>query len=261
MCDNMLEEESQEKVLPWKKELILSLFKRQKVWRILFVVALIPLVVLFLWLFFSGLGLYRLNESTFSWMKTPCVIESVDWHWVAKENPYELWDPADPGIRNEGYETAYSELYRIRYRYEYHGKSYIAARYSIPRAYEMVTWKYTGEQDDRYSQFEPEQKTHCYVNPESPEHAVLMRSSLLVSDYALHLPLQFIAFTLYFVIPWWVIKRYRDDWKQLKELITAQKENILEEMNRLSEPLDEDDEQYVKGDFVRIMIEMISDKD
>ncbi|MHC4233320.1 MAG: hypothetical protein ACYSQY_00275 [Planctomycetota bacterium] len=254
----MLEKNRQEDTFPWKKELIVSLFKRQKMWRILLVVALIPVVVLFLWLFFSGLGLYRTNASTFFWVKTPCVIESVDWQLDAKESSGGLWDPADPDTRDDSlFETTDSNHYKIRYRYEHNGKSYVSSRYSIPRAYEMVIWKHTDEHYDNYSQFEPKQNTYCYVNSESPEHAVLMRYSLVVSDYALHLPLQFIAFTLYLVIPGWVIKKFRDDRKQLKELITGEKQDILEEMNRLSDPLDEDKKQYIKRGAVEQLIDMI----
>jgi membrane protein insertase Oxa1/YidC/SpoIIIJ len=71
--------EQQEEIKPWKKELIISLFKQQKILRVVFLIALIPAIALFLRLFFSGLSLYRVNENTFSWIQTPCVIESVDW--------------------------------------------------------------------------------------------------------------------------------------------------------------------------------------
>lgn len=255
----MLKEESQEEILPWKKELIVSLFKRQKILRIAPLIALAVGLVLFLWVCSCGLKLYQQNERVFDWIETPCVIESVDWQLDAKESSSGLWDPADPDIRDEILsETTGSNHFKIRYRYEYNGISYISSRYSIPRAYEMVIWKHTDEHyDNHYSQFEQKQNTYCYVNSESPNHAVLVRSSLVWSDYALHMIWPFVVFVLYFLIPIYFCKKYRDNKKQLSELITGQKENILEEMNRLSDPLDEDKKQYIKRGAVEQLIDMI----
>ncbi|MHC5182842.1 MAG: DUF3592 domain-containing protein [Planctomycetota bacterium] len=249
----MLDKERQEEVLPWKKELIVSLFKRQKILRIALLIALAVGLVLFSRVCSCGLKLYQQNERAFDWIEIPCVVESVDWQLDAKESLSGL-DLADPGMRED---STYSNHYKIRYRYEYNGKSYVSSRYSISRAYEMVIWKHTDEHYDNYSQFEPKQNTYCYVNSESPNHAVLVRSSLVWGDYALHMIWSFVVFVLYCLIPIYFCKKYRDCKKQLSELITGQKENILEEMNRLSDPLDEDKKQYIKRGAVEQLIDMI----
>ncbi|MHC5083883.1 MAG: DUF3592 domain-containing protein [Planctomycetota bacterium] len=208
----------------WKNDLIITLFQRQKMLRLAFVIVLIPVVVFLLWGYFSGLSLYRRNEGTFTWIETRCEIDYVE---------------------RVGFATNNSRQYEIRYSYSYDGNDYVASRYSMSRKRERVTWDHSSESSNEYSQFTEDQKTFCYVNPASPQEAVLMRSSLIVRDYVRHFLWEVVVFTLYLFVPSLAYKKCRGNKKQLRELITGQKENILEDMNRLSEPLSDETQGFI----------------
>ena len=147
----------------------------------------------------------------------------------------------------------------LTYRYTFQGTNYKSNRYSIPRQYKIIS--YDDRKDEYFSgldcKYEKTRYTHCFVDPKNPNQSVLVRTSLSVSDYALHMIWSFVVFVLYCLIPIYFCKKYRDNKKQLSELITGQKENILEEMNRLSDPLDEDKKQYIKRGAVEQLIDMI----
>ena len=254
MCDNMLKEESQEEILPWKKELILSLFKRQKILRTVLAVLVLLSIVLIVRFVFVGVTLYNENKATLDWHSVPCTVNDVIIRWEAKESMYGCWDPGDPSWREDlsrdemlpHYFT--SRHYEIQYKYTFQGTNYKSNRYSIPRQYKIISRD--NRKDEHFSgldcKYEKTRHTHCFVDPKNPNQSVLVRTSLCVSDYALHMIWSFVVFVLYCLIPIYFCKKYRDNKKQITELITGQKENILEDVNRLSEPLDDKTRRYIE---------------
>ena len=252
----MLDKERQEEVLPWKKELIVSLFNQQKNLCIVLAVSGLFSIALFARLIFVGVALHNENKATLDWPSVPCTVVNVKLHMDAKESGMGLWDPGNPSwIENLSRDEEmsgrhiYTYHYEIQYKYTFQNTSYTSNRYSIPRQYEMIS------RDDRKDEYfsgldcdyVKNRQTHCFVNPHNPNQSVLVRTSLCMSDYALHMIWSFLIFVLYWSIPIYFCKKYRDTKKQISELITGQKENILEEMNRLSEPLDEKTIRYYEG--------------
>lgn len=221
----MEQKEEKQKALVWKKELILSLFKRQRILRILLGVALLAGVALLVWVYLSGSSLHHRNEQATTWVETPCEIDYVE---------------------RVGLSTNTSNRYQVRYHYSYDGSDYHSSRYSIPRSFELVKWKRSSGVTYGSSHYTEDQKSLCYVNPTSPEEAVLAQSSLAIGDYVSHLLWLAVIFLLYLSVPSFVYKTCRVNQKQLRELITGQKENILEEMDRLSEPLDDETQGLIK---------------
>ena len=76
----MEQKEEKPEVLPWKKELIVTLFKRQKTLRVVLLIMSAVGVVLFLWLFACGFSLYRPYEPRFEWNH---YMYHLAWHLMA----------------------------------------------------------------------------------------------------------------------------------------------------------------------------------
>jgi hypothetical protein len=246
-----LQEEMSEEVMPWKTELIISLFKRQKILRIVLGVSIFFAGILAIRTLYVGICLYIENTATLNWPAVSCDIVHVKYCLYAKESMYGLWDPGNPSWREHLRKIRDAPIYyttrhyKIQYTYVFEGKSYTSNRYSIPRCYEMVTWDSRQENPLLsliYDNYIKEHYQMCYVDPEDPGNAVLYRSQLLVSDYALHMFRSFLVFMFYLIIPGLFYKKYRDFKKQLSELVTGCKENILEDINRVSDMSDVDED-------------------
>ena len=232
-----------DEVKPWKKELIVLLFKRKKILRVLLILFVLPAIILVFRFFYVGVRLHHQNNQVLEWLETPCqVIDTIPYH-SAKENHYDFWDPGNPAVtEGDGPSRYYTRHHEILYEYIFDETTYISKRYSIPRYYEMIVFDmYSGEDFSLDSNYVSGGFDVCYVNPNNPEQAVLSRSSLSVSDYGLHMFWPLVVFVIYFFIPGFVFKKYNDDKKQLSELVTGQKENILEGVNRMLDPLGGED--------------------
>jgi hypothetical protein len=101
-----------------------------------------------------------------NWNETICTIESMDYKTTHDQR------------------GAHSEMV-VRYTYEYDGKKYWSSNYRYGKA--------------RYSKgmiFQPGQQTACFVNPDNPEEAVMIRDDSAWSLWAL-LSISFIFLGLF----------------------------------------------------------------
>ncbi len=102
-----------------------------------------------------------------NWDKTICTIESMDYKTeTTKTGP--------------GRTSVHSKMV-VKYTYEYDGKKYWSSNYRFGKV------KYT-----KGMLFQSGQQAYCFVNPDNPEEAVMIRDDSAWSAWAL-LPLSFIV--------------------------------------------------------------------
>ena len=97
-----------------------------------------------------------------NWVKTSCTIESMD-------------------FKTTHHNKRTSSRMIVRYTYEYDGRKYWSSNYRYSKG------KYT-----KGMIFQPGQKTYCFVNPDNPAEAVMIRDDSAWSLWSL-LPISFIV--------------------------------------------------------------------
>lgn len=108
-----------------------------------------------------------------NWDKIICTIESMDYKTEHTKT--------GPG------RTAVHSKMVVRYTYEYNGEKYWSSNYRYGKA------KYT-----KGMLFQPSQQTYCFVNPDNPEEAVMIRDDSAWSLWVL-LPVAFIFLGIFAV--------------------------------------------------------------
>ena len=120
-----------------------------------------------------------LGAKTYGWQRTECtIVESSVIEDAKSDNPYR---------------------FQVRYEYQWQGKTFSSTKRT--RQGESG-WSDYADARKQVWKFPPDSQTVCYVNPENPSEAILVRSNLWIGLF-IFLPLIFVAVGIVGLVAMW----------------------------------------------------------